>query len=116
MGTDESGTGSASNGGPLGGLQCVAPQAEVASVRVADTTSNGMDGSRVSSTGGIRVSNDATGAWGWSKAGRSTGIGGPGGGVGAASGRGGAAGSAKWSGRSAGAYSGPSSQVAILSA
>lgn len=104
--------------GPLGGLQCAALQAEVASVMVAETTSNGIEGSRVSSRGGTRLSSGATGACGWENPGRSKDSGcddrdvcgctGEPAESGAA-----AAGSAKWSGRSAGAYSGPSSHVAM---
>ena len=106
--------GGAGAGGAVGGPECNAPQAE-SEVIVELATANGTWGSRVSGGAATSVSSGATGAGGWSKKGRSLGacaaiwI------TGGAVESGAAPASAKSVGRSIGAYSGPSSQVAMQS-
>ena len=80
-----------------------------------DTTANGSCGSRVSSTSGSRVSSGATGADGSSKVGRRFGAYAAICSTGGATESGATAGLVNSAGRSTGAYSGPSSQVATQS-
>jgi hypothetical protein len=79
---------------------------------VLDTTANGSCGSRGSSRVGSKVDSEATGFSGTSKTGLPLGAQAAICGYGVAIFRGGASGSWKSEGRSIGAYSGPSSQVA----
>jgi hypothetical protein len=76
-------------------------------------TANGTSGSRVSAGVGTSLSSGATGTGGWLKRGRSLGVCAAIWIAGGATGSGGAPASAKSAGRSIGAYSGPSSQVAM---
>ena len=114
VGGDGEGGRGAGAGGALGAPQCSAPHAE-SEVIIELATANGTCGSRVSGGVATSVSSGATGAGGWSKKGRSLGacaaiwI------TGGAIGSGAAPASAKSVGRAIGAYSGPSSQVAMQS-
>ena len=78
-----------------------------------DTTANGSCGSRVSSATGTRVARGANGTGGWSNTGRSLGARAAIWWTGGATDRGPTAAGVKSAGRSSGAYSGPSSQVAM---
>ena len=80
---------------------------------VVDTTANGCCGSRGFSRLGNKVANGATGFSGESKIGRFLGAQAASCAYGAATFKGAASGSRKSDGRSIGAYSGPSSQVAM---
>ena len=101
-------------GGPVGGPECSDPHA-VSVVIVLVTTANGCCGSRVSSTIGSRVSSGATGAGGSSNAGRCFGAYAAICCAGGAIESGATSGLVNSAGRSTGAYSGPSSQVATQS-
>src|SRR4029453_8628007 len=101
-------------GWPVGAAQCTAPQAE-SDVIVLDTRANGSCGSRGSSRTGVRVDKGATGPSGESKAGRLLGAHAATCAYGGATSNGGASGFWKSQGRSMGAYSGPSSHVAMQS-
>ena len=99
-------------GAPAGEAQWTAPQAE-SEVIVLDTTANGSCGSRGSSRAGVNVDNGATDPSGESNAGRFLGAQAANWVCGGAAFKGGAAGLWKSEGRSIGAYSGPSSHVAM---
>jgi hypothetical protein len=82
---------------------------------VLDTTANGSCGSRGSSRTGVNVVRGATGPSGESKTGRFLGAQAATCAYGGATSNGGASGPWKSEGRSLGAYSGPSSHVAMQS-
>jgi hypothetical protein len=96
----------------VGEAQCAAPQADSV-VMVLDTTANGCCGSRGSSRVGNKVDKGATAFSGESKMGRFLGAQAANCAYGGATFKGAASGSRKSDGRSIGAYSGPSSQVAM---
>ena len=102
-------------GWPAGGAQWTAPHAE-SEVMVLVATAKGFCGSRGSSRCiGTRLESEATGADGLSKTGRLLGAHAATCVYGGAVSSGGASGVWKSAGRSIGAYSGPSSQVAMQS-
>jgi len=82
---------------------------------VLDATSNGAWGSRPASTTGCNAASGATGALGSANAGRSFGASAAICWTGGAVDSGATSGFSNWLGRSTGAYSGPSSQVAMQS-
>lgn len=98
--------------GPAGGLQWAALQAESVAVIVLVTTSKGAAGSRPAPWLGTRAASSTTGAAGSLNLGRSGGAVGIGSVLGAGSSSDPSSGRSKWSGRTSGAYSGPSSQLA----
>ena len=99
-------------GEPAGVAECTAPQAE-SDVMVLATTAKGCCGSRGSSCAGVKVDNGESAPSGKSKTGRFLGAQAAIWAYGAATFKGPASGLWKSEGRSIGAYSGPSSHVAM---